>query len=267
MEPVEPGPQGTFEDRAHGCSRVSRRAGGADGGPGRRAAQASAGRRGAGQRGQQDGDDHHRDGGERARGGGQSDGDEAGRHLRKAAQQRPFGSDAALAPKTQPVEGPGGRPPHERAEDDPVEETSRASPTRLVVVAGEEPDAVRGRDVAPVAAPFADERERMPGGEAESGGARPVGAVPLSRAGARARDEQPGKHPDRVPETLRLALGAGQVVDVREAQVPAPVQRGFLCPVPEPVQVGAYQRLDVKPHVPVLRRNLSGCSKTTVRHS
>ena len=191
------------EDRGHrGVSRVRRTRGARDARGGRRRQRRAAGvpGRGALKTGQRDGDGQEqwpdighrrRQGAEQAQEALQAESGACRRsdqgaeeELRQPVAQRPFRGDAALQPQTEAVEGPGRRPAHERAEEQPVGDGAEAAPAGAVVVAGEEADAVAVGDVAPVAAALGEKGERVRGGEAQGrrcGCRRGVPAPPRRR--------------------------------------------------------------------------------------
>lgn len=183
--------------------------------------------RGAGQRGQQGGEDSgaRRDG-ERGDGRGEQGGEDqcqAQGALPEGACEGGARVGPAFTPQPQPVEGPGGGPAHERPEDQPVGDSTAAAPARAVVIAGQEADPNGAGDIAPVAAALGEQRERVTRGEAQRRDARAVGPLPLARADSGAGNPQEGQQSGRVAKALRLSLG--QVGDRGEPQVPGLVQR------------------------------------------
>ena len=103
--------------------------------------------------------------------------------------ERLRGLDPALEPEPEAVEAPRRRPADQRPEHEPVEGAPGRPEPGVVVVGGEEPDAVRRRHVLPVAAALADDREGMGGPEAERRGAAAV------RAGLARRRSRPRRTP------------------------------------------------------------------------
>src|SRR5262249_3370418 len=113
-----------------------------------------------------------------------------------------------------------------------IERPARRTEPGLVVVSGQKANTAFFGQILPVAGPLPDERLRVIGAELQSRGSDSIllsgsDGLPLTADGQAEADA------GRVQEALRLRLvGPGQVFNVRESKVPAPVQLWRLCEAP-----------------------------------
>ena len=116
------------------------------------------------------------------------------------------GIHTLLEPQAQAIEAPRGRPADERTEDQSVEERAGRSKARAVVVPRQEPDAVGRRDVLPVPAAFANDRQGFAGTESQSGGTAAVRQIPLSDGFTFSAHFKTETDPRRISKSLQARL-------------------------------------------------------------
>ena len=115
----------------------------------------------------------------------------------------------------------------------------------LVIVAGQEADTAFLGVVFPVAGPLPDQRLRVIGTELQGRGPDPV-LLPGPHGFPLAADGQAEADAGRVEEALRLRLvRPGQVFNIREPEVPAPVHLRRLREAPQVVHAASDPDFDV----------------------
>ena len=145
--------------------------------------------------------------------------------------------------------------PNTGRNDPPVDHLAEPPPAGPVVVAGQEPDAVVGGDVAPVAGAGVDDRAPVGGPEPQARPAGAVGAVAVAERLAGAGDGDAGRDGGGVGEPLRLALDLREVVMLPNRTSQRWCCAGVLRGVPQAVHRGPDAGLDVdRPPAPARRQ-------------
>ncbi len=170
--------------------------------------------------------------------------------MRDGVVARSLGCDVVFQPEPQSIETPGGGPPEQWAEYQPIHELSGKSRAGAVVEAGEKSNArltvgVGPGQIAPVAGPRLDQRFAVRRPKLQPGPARTVRAVAVADRLTGAGDLQARREPRAVSESSRLAGLARGVRDLTEPQVLAPVQKPILSGRPQVVERAINPRLHV----------------------
>src|SRR5215467_7637950 len=118
----------------------------------------------------------------------------------------PLGVHTAFEPETKTVEAPGCCPTNQRTEHPAVHQLAGPSKTRVIVIAGQEPDAVICWNVFPVPAAFPNNRKPVACAEFQGRGATTVCQVSFSHGFAITDHLESETDPSGVSKSLRLAF-------------------------------------------------------------